>query len=303
MRSATGSSTARPLLLLGLFLAALPGCAPHNTTYALPTVNNNVCKRLQGHVVYYAVFVDTKTTAPWSTHDIASTMDSIRVAMDWVEAQAAQRGISLKIDVVAHQQNGILPVRAEIGRKGVQATLLSPSGARAIDRWADKAGRLAAMDFPPDTARITRTKNAPTNTERLIARLRDVYKVDDVALFYMLNNYYREDASVVLHAGENDAVEYGVQSFKSPSVIAHEFLHLFGALDLYMTPFDKARAARKRKAYAMKEFPDELMAFAQRDLDSLRIGALTEYLIGWRKELDPRYVRMITGKNVRVVKY
>lgn len=274
-----------------------------NTTFRIPTVDNNVCKRLKGHVLYYAVFVDSKATGPWSTHDMLSTMDSIRMAMDWVEAQAAQRGFPLKVDIVAHQQDGILPVRSDLARKTVQATLLSTNGEKAMDRWADKAGRQAAMAFPLDTARIVRTKNTPTNTERLIARLRDIYQVDDVALFYMVNNYYREDISVVLHAGDDDQVEYGVQSYKRPSVIAHEFLHLFGALDLYVTPFDKKRAMRKRKEFAMQEFPKELMAFAQRDLDSLEIGPLTEYLLGWRPELDQRYVRMITGKKIKVVKY
>lgn len=45
------------------------------------------------------------------------------------------------------------------------------------------------------------------------------------------------------------------------------------------------------------------MAFAERDTDSLEIGPLTEYLVGWKPELDPRYIRMIAGKKIRVVKY
>lgn len=159
------------------------------------------------------------------------------------------------------------------------------------------------MAYGTDTARITRTKNNPSNTERLIARIRDIHKMDDVALFYFVNNYYQKDASVVLHSAAMDKIEYGVQSYKRPSVIAHEFLHLFGALDLYITPFDSRRSARKRKDFAMKEFPDEIMAFAYRDLDSLQISPLTEYLVGWRPQLDDRYVRMIIGKRIKVVKY
>jgi hypothetical protein len=159
------------------------------------------------------------------------------------------------------------------------------------------------MAYGSDTARITRTKNTPSNTERLIARVRDIHQLDDVALFYFVNNYYQEDASVVLHSAAIDKIEYGVQSYKRPSVIAHEFLHLFGALDLYITPFDSKSSARKRKEFAMKEFPDEIMAFAYRELDSLQISPLTEYLVGWRPQLDDRYVRMITGKRIKVVKY
>lgn len=294
----------RTWVFLTLAIVVAASCSvTKNREFAIPTVDNNVCKKLSGHVLYYAVFVDSKYTGPWSTHDIRSTMDSIRIAMDWVEKQAAQRGFELQIDVEAHQQDGVYPVKADLSRKSVQATLLGMNGEKAMDKWADRAGRQAAMQFGTDTARITRTKNVPSNTERLIARLRDIYKLDDVALFYFANNYYQEDASVVLHSAAMDKVEYGVQSYKRPSVIAHEFLHLFGALDLYITPFDDKKAAMKRKEFAMKEFPDEVMAFAYRDLDSLWISPLTEYLVGWKPQLDDRYVRMITGKKIKVVRY
>ena len=297
------SSVRLLLIMLVLMGASCSAVKNKDREFSIPTVDNNVCKKLKGRVMYYAVFVDSKYTQPWSTHDIISTMDSIRCAMDWVEHQAALRGIDLKIDIDAHERDGIVPVKADLSRRSVLATLLGGGGERAMDKWADKAGRQAAMAYGPDTARITRTKNVPSNTERLIARIRDVHKLDDVALFYFVNNYYQEDASVVLHSAAIDKVEYGVQSYKRPSVIAHEFLHLFGALDLYITPFDDKRAAMKRKDFAMKEFPNEVMAFAYRNLDSLQISPLTEYLVGWRTELDERYVRMITGKKIKVVKY
>lgn len=307
MRTGMGNSRRQILFSFGgtaLGLLLLVACSGRkNAIYSIPTVDNNVCKKLEGHVLYYAVFVDSKYTGPWSTHDIRSTMDSIRCAMDWVERQAAQRGITLKIDVEARQEDGVYPVKADLSRKSVGATLLGINGEKAIDKWADKAGRQAAMALGTDTSRITLTKNTRSNTERLIARIRDINKLDDVALFYFVNNYYQEDISVVLHAASMDKVEYGVQSYKRPSVIAHEFLHLFGALDLYVTPFDDKRKAQKRKEFAMKQFPNELMAFAYRDLDSLQVGPLTEYLVGWRPQLDDRYVRMITGKKIKVVKY
>lgn len=294
----------RGCVLLAIALLMVTSCSVRkNRVFAIPTVDNNVCKKLKGHVLYYAVFVDSKYTQPWSTYDITSTMDSIRCAMNWVEHQAALRSIDLKIDIDAHQQDGVVPVKSDLSRKTVLVTLLGINGEKAIDKWADKAGRQAEMTYGTDTARITRTKNTPSNTERLIARIRDIHKLDDVALFYFVNNYYQEDASVVLHSAAVDKVEYGVQSYKRPSVIAHEFLHLFGALDLYITPFDDKHKARKRKEFAMREFPDEVMAFAYRNIDSLQISPFTEYLVGWRPELDDRYVRMITGKKIKVVKY
>jgi hypothetical protein len=37
-----------------------------NGTYRIPTVDNNVCKKLNGNVVLYAIFVDTRYTQPWT---------------------------------------------------------------------------------------------------------------------------------------------------------------------------------------------------------------------------------------------
>ena len=297
----------RRLPIVIAFLASamlIPACAwRKDIAHALPTVDNNVCKKLRGHVLVYAVFVDSKYTGDWSTHDITSTLDSIRTAMRWVEDQAHTRAIPLTIDVACHQRDGIVPVAADLQRKTVGPTLLGGNGIRNIDRWADKAAKQAAAAFGPDTARITRSKIVPRDTDRLIARIRDQYKVDDVALLFFVDNYFREDVSVVLHAGETEHVEYGVVSYKRPAIIAHEFLHLFGALDLYITPFDRRNAAQRRKVYAMREFPDEVMAFAYRSLDSLRVLPLSEYLIGWRNDLDPGYLKLITGKRLKVVKY
>lgn len=106
-----------------------------------------------------------------------------------------------------------------------------------------------------------------------------------------------------MHTGSDDSPEYAIVSYKEPTVIAHEFLHLFGALDLYITPYDNSKKAAKKKAFAMKEFPNEIMAFTYRGLDSLNIGKFTEYLIGWDRELDPHYQKMIAGKKVKIAKY
>ena len=124
-----------------------------------------------------------------------------------------------------------------------------------------------------------------------------------VALMLFVNNYYKDETSVAVHTGSHTNIEYAAVSFKRPAIIAHEFLHLFGALDLYITPFDGKKEARRRKEFAMKEFPREIMAFPYRGMDSLEISPLTEYLIGWDRQLDEKYVKMLTGKKVRLAKY
>jgi hypothetical protein len=267
------------------------------------TVDNNVCKRLKEKVVVYGVFVDSKVGGVWSTHDIRSTMDSIRVATDWIMQQAGKKGVDLNILVASHDKGGVVPVRSELPRSGLGGMLRGVSPASTLDRWADKACRQVQSAFPRDTSRITLTKHGPKDRERLIAALRDRYQTDNVALFLFVNNYFGSETSVALHTGSNTSIEYATVAFKRPAVIVHEFLHLFGALDLYITPFDDSKSAERRKQFAMERFPKEVMAFPFRGLDSLEIGTLTEYLIGWRRELLPEDEALLTGGKIRLAKY
>ncbi len=310
MRSDMGSR--RGLSYWGLFLGACTwtACSLFNgasgssdTEAHVPTVDNNVCKRLREEVVIYAVFVDSKAGGPWSTHDIRSTLDSIECAVQWIERQAHDRGIDLHIQVSTHDKAGVVPVRSELPRGGLTGAIHGINGMKALDGWADKAGRQVLGAFPADTARITLTKITPKDRERLIARVRDIHGTDNVGLMLFVNNYYKDETSVALHTASTSSIEYAAVAFKRPAVIAHEFLHLFGALDLYVTPFDGKKEERKRKEFAMKEFPKEIMAFPYRGLDSLEISPLTEYLIGWRRELDEKYLRMLTSKKIRLAKY
>lgn len=100
---------------------------------------------------------------------------------------------------------------------------------------------MALKSYGPDTSTLTKTKIKPKDREKLLARLRDLHQTDNVGLIYFINNFYSDEVSVVLHASEDYTPEYGVVSFKNPGVIAHEFLHLFGATDLYLSPFDKKK--------------------------------------------------------------
>ena len=267
------------------------------------TVDNNVCKRLRGNVVIYGVFVDSKVGGVWSTHDILSTCDSMRVAADWIMAQARKNGIELEIEVASHEKGGVVPVRSELPRNGIDGLLRGMNPASALDRWADKACRQVQAAFPRDTARMTLTKHGPKDRERLVAALRDKYRTDNVALVLFVNNYYGTETSVAMHAASTDAIEYATVAFKRPAIIAHEVLHLFGALDLYVTPFDDKKKAAKQKQFAMERFPREIMAFPLRGLDSLEVGSLTQYLVGWRREALPEDEALLTGGRVRLARY
>jgi len=282
------------------------GCATtklKDVTIHISTVNNNVCKKLKGDVVLYAIFVDSKETNPWTKHDIVSTLDSIQKAMSWLETQSKTVNIPLNIQVKYHKNNGQIPLENNFSKKTLSATLFGTNGVTQVDKWADKIAKEAMKSLGKDTTGITKTKIKPKDREALIARLRDVNKTDNVAIVYFINNYFKDELSVTLHSASDENTEYAIVSGKDPGVIAHEFLHLFGALDLYISPFDNKRKTRKRKEWAMKEFPNEIMAFAHRKIETLNIGNFTKYLIGWRSAMDDKDREMIIGKKIKVAKY
>lgn len=275
-------------------------------TYRIPTVNNNTCKKLRGHVILYAIFVDSKETKPWTEHDIFSAIDSINSAISWIKVQALKDSIVIYIDLKYHCYNNIIPIENKLPRKTLSATLYSPtyaSGIKNTDRWADAIAKVAAKSLGPDTSVHTRTKIQPKDRDKLVARLRDIYKTDNVALMFFINNYYTDEVSVALHTAEDYNIEYSIVSFKNTPIIAHEFLHLFGALDLYISPRDKDRQARKKKKFAMQEFPNEIMAFPYRSIEKLEISPFTGYLIGWRDKMDDKYREMIFGKKINLEVY
>lgn len=276
------------------------------STSHIATVDNNVCKKLEGEVVLYAIFVDSRYTHPWSEYDIRSTLDSINVAKEWLEQQAAAAGVELNIHVKYHQNGTRIPIAQNVSYRSLSGMLYTPTvqlGVQQTDRWANNVARTAGLSFPKDTSRIIKTPNRITDRERLIAKLRDMHGTDNVALMYFLNDYYREEISVAIHTGSRKEPEYAIVSFKKPAVIAHEFLHLFGALDLYMGPFSRKKPSPKKTARVMKQFPREVMAFTYRRLDSLEISPFTQYLIGWKSEMDEAARKSLLGRKIKVAKY
>lgn len=86
-------------------------------------------------------------------------------------------------------------------------------------------------------------------------------------------------------------------------MIVNEYLHLFGALDLYMAPFNTKKKQQKKKASAMEKFPDEIMAITHRRIETLEIGNISKYLIGWSDSLSRDDQNILVGKKITLVKY
>jgi hypothetical protein len=289
-----------------IFLIILFGCSSVKPLdVLLASKDNNVCKTLKGRVVVYAVFVDSRHTKPWTQYDIQSTLDSIQMGMDWIMQKAHMDNINLDIQIDYHKSaKGTIPIYNDFTKKTLSQTLFrGPAGIKDVYRWADRIAYEAGKSLPKDTSSVIKTINKANDRERLIARLRDIYKTDNVALMYFINNYYLNEVSVTFDINSRENIEFSIVSFKKPAIIAHEFLHLFGAWDLYVTPFDNKRKEVKKKKQAMELFPNEIMAFAYRSLDSLEISHFTKYTIGWTNQLEKEHSDLILGKKLKPAKY
>lgn len=259
--------------------------------------HNNVCKALKNDVLLYFVFVDTRSTYPWTEFDILTTMDSIRAATRWLEAEAEAQNIPLRIKTDFYIGDEFTTIEKNLPRNSVQETiddLNLTEGMKSLSRWGDNISRTIGQSLYIKEKDGIPSQKKPGTKERLIAFLRDEYQVESVALMFMVNNYFKTDISLAVNTLHNDDVEFSVVSYKYPSEIAHSFLHLYGAADLHETHF---RRNRRNLKLAERAFPDDIMTDVYaRALGDLEIGEYTQYMIGWTEELAKEYEPLMSER-------
>lgn len=259
----------------------------------------NVCKDMKGDVLLYFMFIDSKNTTPWTEFDIQSTIDSIRTAINWLHLQA--RANSIPLNIIADFYIG--PEYTTISRNLPGATVLesvtepNPLKAREnIKRWSDGIAKIAGESVTLRQKDGIPEVKTPANKERLVAFLRDESKVESVALFYLVNNYYKADISIPVNTYNTDDVEFAIVSFKYPSEIVHNFMHLYGATDMYKTLLRRNEGNIRTLAGL---YPDEVMQDPYgKNLNDLTISDYTKYLIGWNETLDPVLEPLMQDKMI-----
>lgn len=259
----------------------------------------NVCKELRGNVLVYFIFVDTKTTAPWTEFDLQSTLDSIDVAIQWIENKARENNIQLNIISDYYVGEAYATIRKNLPVETVMKSATTPNfnkGLNELNKWADNIAKRVGTEVNITVKDgIPEIKN-PKNKERLVAHLRDEKQVESVVLLYMVNNYYRNDISLTVNHLDTKDVEFSIVSYKYPAIIAQNILNLFGAADLSKTLY---RRNDKKIRLAQEYFPDDIMQDVYaKTVSSLEIGEYTKYLIGWDSHLDPKYNSLLTDKIV-----
>lgn len=276
-----------------------------NASFTIKRVNyeearyKNVCKNLAGDALVYYIFVDTKQTKPWTTFDIKSTIDSFEVALKWMRTQAEHNNIQLNIKSDYHVGEEFTTIRKNLPLNTIHESLTKPSlkkGTAELNDWADGIAKRAGATLNiPENDGLPDIRN-PKNKERLIAYLRDRYQVESVALVLLVNNYFRNDISVALNTFDTEDVEFAIVSYKYPSEIAHSILNLYGAADLYESPF---RRDNSKIELAKEKFPNDIMRDPYaKHIQDLNIGMFTKYLVGWTEKLPSEYQPLIKDKII-----
>ncbi len=264
-------------------------------------IRNNVCKELKDDILVYFIFVDTRTTAPWTEFDIRSTLDSMDVAVRWLEKQAKQANINLSIRTDYYIGSEYTTIKKNLSENSVEKTATTPNikkGLESLNKWSDGIAARVGKDMDITTKDgIPEIKN-PRNKERLIAHLRDEYHTESVALLYLVNNYYKSDISLAVNQLNTNDIEFTITSYKYPATIAQSIISLFGGADMYKSIY---RRNDKKIRLAQGYFPDDIMQDTfGRNINNLTISSFTKYLIGWSSELEVEYSTLLTDKVANI---
>jgi hypothetical protein len=260
------------------------------------TKNHNTCKMLIDSVVVYAIFVDVDIYHPWTEFDIQSTVDSINKSVKWLESQAKKQSVSLSIKTVPHQQGS----RRTIYEKSAK-TSLSLYGIQAVNNrsmkklkpWAEAISKYTGkgINYKPSTSIHQRLKIV--NTQTLNLALRDKFKCENVAIMFFVNGYYEDHPSISFNTNTLDQkVEYSIITNKNPAVIAHELMHLFGAVDLYPNfNFPNFNFLELKEKH-----PNEIMLVQHKEINKLNVSPISSYFLGWQDTLDKSNTRLLFHK-------
>lgn len=244
------------LVILAFMLSTMVAAQSRFVNDARDGMNKGLAKELKGTVLVVPVFLSEKETFPRPI--ISDFCDSLKLAQDWIQEQAALFEVGLAFKEFDWRSSPIC-VKIPRGISSNKAPFSSIS---------------------------------PTRFSRICDSLSEVHLANNLVLIFVLDGVGRRHTLGV--KGELN-LEYTLLSWKSssglpdlqPSIIAHEILHQFGAIDLYYE-----REMSENKQLIMDLFPNEIMLWPG-DLQTMTLSPITIYLIGWREFLNTEFINFL----------
>ena len=223
-----------------------------------------VCRKLVGEVYCLVIFIDDDESSWTKSSRNTFYNSSFYPSINYLTKQAQKRNINLNLSCGQYTTKSDLlsPIRYN--------GIIQPSSEKALDNMDIMAQTAQNLGFP--------------NKEVMHAFLKNSTGAKQIAYILCLNKSGRPYSVSDSTYDDKDSIEFVVAFSDNEygltnvgSSILHEFLHLFGAADLY----DASGEYREREKLCKKLFPKDVMMKNAIDPNSLDIGILTECLIGW----------------------
>ena len=201
---------------------------------------------MRGHVLIELVFVTDRRTL-WLQSEMDNFTDVCKQALSSLDRLAAAAGVPLSFSIF--------------------------NGRFQTDRILDPNNLTAEVDqIYNDYLR----QNGFTLYEDYMNARKRVVKADEVATVFVLERHFRAFART------GDSREYcALTEGDNAHAVAHELLHLFGAVDLYF-PYHVY-------GLTMQYFPSSLMC----SYEGNEVDPLTQYLVGWTDRLSPKALEFV----------
>ena len=213
--------------------------------------NRGACGELKGHVRVCVMYIDEPDFF-WDKAQIERQNALLTEVLQYLMRQAAESGVSLRFS--CSKEHLRTPRQWKKEERDVVCTKIAKKhGFPSLAVFAD--------------------------------RIKKTDKVDQVAFVFM---HRRPEQSFADAAGSGSPPGDGEAAFiydTEFNTLLHEFLHLFGAADLYYPGPVSAEAVHLFTRSIMRD---------ARDPNSREIDSLTRYLIGWTDTLSPEARRLIS---------
>ena len=243
-----------------------------------PDQNVGSAKRLTGKCMFYNVFIDDPGDT-WDDDSIAGYYEMQDEAFRYLEEQAALFGRELVCYATSAEHALYLKTNKSISG--------DPDDCYWLDQYLMDT-EYGSINGLLDALMVWADDPNYDNYGLLININKQgrSYAIPYNYYEYPDGDYYAE-RTVIYYSTDYD-YEYVLVS----ATIAHEILHIFGAIDLYY-PYDGDDI---RKEIIMQYFPFEIMHYIPYQMDGATISAFTAFRVGWRNTL-PNQLMMFQAKG------
>jgi hypothetical protein len=259
--------------------------------------NRNVCKILVGDVLVYPVFVEDKKGKKWTEEDRFQYLDSLQVALMWIQKQAAED--TIKLNFITHPHPEVM--KKGLPGKSIRGALEMLDGSKSFvkfNKHYDGISKQVSSGVEREEVLKPLVKNIKSK-ERLIAKLRNTYQVESVVLMFIHKPQDLSHLFLNLNSLTNNDVEYIVTTFQAPAVISYQVLQLYGAAPMMFNSGKKREAASKM--IVEEQFPNDVMANLGSGIINLAMGEYTKFLIGWTN-VEKDYYKSIVSERKAIMK-